>query len=56
MTMYDTIGTQAETAYRQQQITREYRRANGRHSRRNHHAHHQGRFNRWREARQHSAA
>ncbi len=49
MTMYDTIGTQAETSYRQQQITRQYRAANAK-------AHHPGRLRRWREARHHHAA
>lgn len=50
MTMYDSIGSQAETNYRQQQVKRQYRRAN---TRRNHH---QGRLLRWREARPHHAA
>ena len=49
MTMYDSIGVQAETEYRQQQIVRQYRDASAR-------AHHVGRLNRWREARQHRAA
>ncbi|MDQ2836061.1 MAG: hypothetical protein M3Y42_01175 [Actinomycetota bacterium] len=52
MTIYDSIGTEAEASYRREQITRQYHDANS-HS---HREHHQGRLNRWREARRHHAA